>query len=441
LTWQVCFEDKVMMQVLEDRSAGVLRAFRDSFSPLHNLNLRYYLSGQAVSLIGTWLQMTAQGWVVWEISHSTVALGITGMLGTLPILLFGPWAGVWADRLDRRKLLVATQAVAMLLAFMLAALTQLRLVQLWHVYVLSVLLGTVTALDMPSQQAFIGDLAGMAEVRRAIVLNAMIVQVSRTLGPALAGFIIGAVGAASAFWLNGVSFLVVIGSLLVVRSNQVRKIGKADPLREFWEGLRFIGTQPRLLDLILFVVIQAFLGLPILNILPSVATDVLHGQAEVLGWLLAASGLGALVSTLFIVPVAQVQRRTGAVVGGLVVWMGLWLVIVAFSTWLPLTLLGLFLASLTPPVVFTTANAFLQVSSPPNMRARLLSAYLMLSFGLQPFASLFIGFSAQRLGPPGAIALNGVLLITAAALILFGRPGLRTWEMNAPLPGGLQEAA
>src|SRR5260221_10544371 len=143
--------------------------------------------------------------------------------------------------------------------------------QLWHVYVLSFSLGTVTDLDMPSQQAFIGDLAGMAEVRRAIVLNAMIIQVSRTLGPALAGFIIGALGAASAFWLNGVSFLVVIGSLLVVRSNQVRKAGKADPLREFWEGLRFIGTQPRLFDLILFVVVQTFLGLTIINILPSVA--------------------------------------------------------------------------------------------------------------------------------------------------------------------------
>jgi len=329
----------------------------------------------------------------------------------------------------------------MLLAFMLALLTQLHLVQLWHVYVLSTLLGVVTALDMPSQQAFIGDMTGMGEVRRAVVLNAMIVQVSRTLGPALAGFIIGAVGAASAFWLNGVSFLFVIGTLLVVRSSQVRKGGKANPLNEFWEGLRFNGTQPRLLDLILFVIVQTFFGLTILSILPSVATDVLHGQAQVLGWLLAASGLGALVSTLFIVPITQVQRRTGAVVGGLVVWMGLWLVLVSFSTWLPLTLLGLFLASLTPPVVFTTANGFLQVSSPPNMRARLLSAYLMLSFGLQPFAALFIGFSAQRLGTPGAIALNGVLLMGFAVVILFGRRGLRQLEMNAPLPTGLPDPA
>src|SRR5579859_1280435 len=423
------------------RSGEWIQAFRDSFSPLRNLNLRYYLSGQAVSLIGTWLQMTAQGWVVWQISHSTVALGITGMLGTLPILLFGPWAGVLADRLDRRKVLVGTQTVAMLLAFALAMLTQLQLVQLWHVYVLSAVLGIVTALDFPSQQAFIGDMAGMGEVRRAVVLNAMIVQVSRTLGPALAGFIIGALGAASAFWLNGASFLVVIGSLLMVRSSQVRKFGKADPLHEFWEGLRFIGSQARLVDLILFVVVQTFLGLTILNILPSVATDVLHGQAQVLGWLLAASGLGALFSTLFIVPVAQTQRRVGLVVALLIMWMGGWMVAVAVSAWLPFTLLALFMASLTPPVVFTTANGFLQVSSPPNMRARLLSTYVMLTFGMQPFASLFIGFTAERLGTPGAIALNGGLLAAVAILILVTRPELRTWDMNEPLPEVVQETA
>jgi MFS family permease len=368
-----------------------------------------------------------------------VALGIVGMLGTLPILLFGPWAGVWADRLDRRKVLIGTQTTAMLLAFALAALTQLGWVQLWHVYVLSALLGTVSALDFPSQQAFIGDLAGMDEVRPAIVLNAMIVQVSRTLGPALAGFIIGALGAAGAFWLNGASFLMVIGSLLMVTSNQVRNRGKADPLREFWQGLRFISTQERLVDLILFVVAQTFLGLTILSILPSVATDVLHGQAEVLGLLLAASGAGALISTLFIVPVAQIQARTGVVIAGLIIWMGAWMVVVAASTSLPLTLLALFLASLTPPVVFTTTNGFLQVSSPPNMRARLLSTYVMLTFGMQPFAALFIGYSAARLGTPGAIALNGLLLIGIAVLILALRPALRTWEMNAPVARVVEE--
>src|SRR5436190_8060712 len=349
------------------RTSEFGRAFRDSFGPLRSTNFRRYLSGQAVSLVGTWLQLTAQGWVVWELSHSPAALGVVGMLGTLPILLVGPWAGVWADRLDRRRLLIATQAVAMLLAFCLALLTQLHIVQLWHVYVLSAILGIVSALDMPTQQAFIGDLAGVADVRKGVVLNAMIIQISRTIGPAIAGFIIGVWGAATAFWLNGVSFLVVIGSLMLVRSSQVRKVGRVDPLSEFREGLRFIGSQPRLLDLILLMVVMTFLGIPILNLLPSVATDVLHGQAQVLGWLLAASGLGALFGTLVVVPAAQGQRRIGLVVGGLTMWMGTWIFIFSLSRWLPLSLVCVFLFSSGGPVVFTTANGLLQMLGPANM--------------------------------------------------------------------------
>ena len=163
-------------------------AFSANFSPLRIRNFRIYLSGQAVSLIGTWLQITAQGIVVYKLSGgSATALGVVGMLNTLPLLLFGPLAGVWADRLDRRLLLIVSQTGAMFLAFTLAALLQTGLAQLWHVYVHAFCLGTITSIDFPAQQAFLGDLAGMAEVRRAVNLNAMILQVSRMLGPAFAG--------------------------------------------------------------------------------------------------------------------------------------------------------------------------------------------------------------------------------------------------------------
>ena len=181
---------------------NIASTLRESFSPLKIRNFRIYLGGQAISLVGTWLQMTTQGWVVWELSHSATALGLVAMLGSLPILLLGPWAGVWADRLDRRKLLIASQAGAMLLAFVLALLTQTGLVQLWHVYLLSALLGIITAIDIPAQQAFLGDLSGMAEIRKAVNMNITMLQVSRILGPALAGIIIASMGAAMAFWLN-----------------------------------------------------------------------------------------------------------------------------------------------------------------------------------------------------------------------------------------------
>jgi predicted MFS family arabinose efflux permease len=407
-----------------------LETFRQSFSPLAFPNFRIYLSGQAVSLIGTWLQVTAQGWVVWEISHSNTALGIVGMLATLPILLLGPWAGVWADRLDRRKLLIGTQIGAMMLAFILAVLTQFKLVQLWHVYILSTLLGIITALDMPAQQAFIGDLSGMGEVRKAVVLNAMIINVSRMIGPALAGTIVGLLGAATAFWLNGLSFIAVIFTLVLVRSSQTRKVGHASPLGEFWEGLRFIGTQARLAELITFVVIITFFGLPIFNFFPSIASEILKGDAQTLGWLLAASGAGALLSTIVIVPLAQAQKRVGLVVAGAVVWMGLWFIVMAVSTWQPLSFLSSFAMSIGAPVVFTTANGLLQVLAPTNMRARLLSTFVMLTFGMQPIASLFMGYSAEYLGTPLAMLANGLLIVGAAILMLIVRPELRVWEIG-----------
>src|SRR5664279_2764551 len=146
------------------------RTLRSSFDPLQQRNFRIYLGGQTVSLIGTWLQVTAQGWLVWTLTHSAAALSIVAMLNALPILLFGPWAGVWAERLDRRKLLIGTQVASMLLAFALALLVQLQTVQIWHVYMLSFLLGAVTSLDLPTQQTFLGDLSGRGEVRKACLL-------------------------------------------------------------------------------------------------------------------------------------------------------------------------------------------------------------------------------------------------------------------------------
>jgi len=407
--------------------------FRDSFSPLRNRNMGIYLGGQVISLAGTFLQSTAQAWVVWQITGSTAALGTVAMLSTLPILFLGPWAGVWADRLDRRRVLIGTQVAAMLLAFILALLVQTNMLELWHVYVLSAMLGVVTAFDIPTQQAFIGDLSGMDEVRKAVVLNAMIIQVSRILGPAFAGFIIAALGVATAFWLNGISFIAVIFSLLLVRSNQVRKGSYGNPLSEFVEGLQFIRTQPRIQDMLLFVIFVTFFSFSIIvNLLPAVTTDVLRGGPEMLGILNAASGAGALVGTLFVVPVAQSQKRIGMVIGGIIVWMSLWYLVFAASTSLVLSLVCLFFVSIGTPTVFTTANGMLQFMAPPTMRARLMSTFVIVSFGFQPFASLYVGFMAEptHLGTPLTIALNGLLMMAGAVGLLVMRADLRRWEVE-----------
>lgn len=410
--------------------ASAFQTFRNNFSPLRLPNFRLYLGGQAVSLIGTWLQMGAQSWVVWELSHSEEVLGITTMLATLPLLLFSPWAGVWADRLNRRHLLIFTQVGAMMLAFAFAALEQFKLIQIWHIYILSFLLGCMTTLDFPAQQAFLGDLAGTAEVRRAVNLNAMVVHVSRMIGPALAGFVIGQLGAATAFWVNGLSFIAVILSLVFVQAQQVQRPGGHDSvLRSLAAGFSFLGQSPRVQDLFILAGIITFFGLSVLGLMPAIASEVLQGGPDTMGLLLSASGAGALIGTTFFAPIAQAQKRIGVVLLAALFWMGCCLVGFSFTRWLPLAWLMIFLFSLGAPLALATSLGLLQVLVPPEMRARLLSLMTMISFGLQPIAAVVVGFTAERLGNPTTVLINGIAMLSGSLLLLLLRPALRQWEL------------
>lgn len=412
---------------------SLLTTLTQSFSPLKNHNFRIYISGQAVSLIGTWLQITAQGWVVWELSKSPGTLGLVTMLGFLPQLILGPFAGVWADRLDRRKILIATQAFQMVLAFVLAILVGAGVVQIWHIAVLAVLLGCAAAMDFPAQQAFLGDLSGMGEIRKAVIVNASVFQTSRILGPALAGFVVGALGAATAFWLNGLSFIAVIVSLLIVRAQQVRRASSGNPLSEFIEGLRFIKGQPRLIDLILSTVFVTFFGLSVvITLFPAFVGEVLKGDATTLGLLTAASGAGALISALIITPLFQNFKRTGVMIAFCCVWAGTWMMVASRTTWLPVSMVCIFLVGLAVPVVITTANGMLQFLAPNDMRARLLAVFITISFGIQPIAAGFVGFMAEQLGVPNAMLINGALLVVSALAMLALRVDWRKWEVTRP---------
>jgi MFS family permease len=420
--------------------ASAFLTLRQSFTPLRYPNFRIYLGGQAISLVGTWLQNAAQAWVVWTLTNSEAALGTVTMFGTLPLLLLGPFAGVWVDRFDRRKLLIATQAAAMILAFILAFLVQTGMVQVWHVYLMALLLGIVTALDLPAQQTFLGDLAGMGEVRKAINLNAMIVNVSRMLGPAFSGILIQRLGIAPAFWLNGLSFVAVIASLIAVRASHAQAKASTDhPLRQLVDAVKFVRIQPRMQDLFLFALMTTFFVFSIiLTQLPAFASVVLHGDAETAGYLQAASGAGALLGVLFIVPLAQAQKRSGLVLAAAAVWMGIWMLGFAFSTWLPISLLTLFLGSIGAPTIITLALGLIQVMSPPDMRGRLISLFTVISFGFQPIAAFLIGQSAEHLGVQTAIQINSVLLIISALAMLLFRTELRRWEVIVPQPKVVQ---
>ncbi len=409
----------------------MLRTISQGFSPLKLPNFRLYISGQAVSLIGTWLQVTAQSWVVWELSHSEAALGVVAMLGALPTLLLGPWAGVIADRLNRRGLLIFTQTGMMLLAFILATLVQLRIVQLWHVFILSTTLGIFSALDFPTQQAFLGDLSGMSEVRKAVNMNAMFLQVSRMIGPALAGWVIGSWGAATAFWLNGASFLAVIASLIAVRANQVRRPQTGNSvLRDLWDGMLYLRSQPRIQDLLLLSICVTLLALSLMSMLPAFASETLKGNASTLGLLLGSSGAGALVSVVFIMPLAQSRKRVGLLMSLALIWAGSWIIALSLVHWLPLAMLCLFALSFSLPLVVAMSMGLIQVLAPGEMRARLLSLFTMVSFGLQPLSVVLIGAASERFGVPRVASVNGTLLVLAGLAMIFLRKGLRQWQVQ-----------
>ncbi|MFZ4814480.1 MAG: MFS transporter [Phototrophicaceae bacterium] len=403
----------------------------DNFSPLKIRNFRIYLGGQAISLIGTWLQVTALSWVVWELTHSELALGIVQMLSLLPLFLLAPWVGVWADRLDRRKLLIFTQVGMMLLAFILAALVLSESIRIWHIYTLSLLLGVFTALDLPTQQTFMGDLAGGGgEIRRAINLNVTIVQISRILGPAVAGIIVALLGAGMAFFINGLSFIAVIISLLLVRATQIMSKPKhgSTVLGGIREAVAFLRNEPRLLDCVAFASFATFFGIAIvLNVLPAFADHVLGGDAKTLGLLMSSSGAGALVGITVFAPLAQAQKRIGMMMAFAGIGAGSAFALLAMTNLLWVAMLGLFAAGLAMPTLLSTTMGLLQVSAPPMMRGRVISLYTMVSFGLQPLAALWIGAMAEWLGVRTAIEINAVSLVLVSVWMLSRTP-LRQWD-------------
>ena len=407
------------------------KAFSGIFTPLRNRNLSVYLSGQTISLFGTFMQATAQSWVVWQISHSTSALGITAMIGALPMLILGAFGGVWADRLDRRRVLIGTQITSMILAFIFAILLQTDLIQLWHIYILSAALGCVSALDLPAQSAFIGDLSGNDQVRGAVALNGMVMQASRMVGPALAGWIMGSFGVAVAFWLNGASFIAVVLSLLTVQAQQVSRPAGNKKNGQMKEAFQFVAQEPRILDLLILSFILTFFGISAGQLLPAIVTDFLHGGAEILGLIAGASGAGALVSSFLIAPLVQRIRRPGWMIAGALIWMGAWfaIAVVANSVWV--WVISMFFGGLTSPVVNITCSALIQVTTPANMKARMLALWMMVSFGMMPFGFLLVGYSGALLGASLAIIVNGMVLILGAGALLILRPGLRNWRPEA----------
>jgi MFS family permease len=397
---------------------GVWPILTDNFTVLRKRDMRVYLTGNGMSLIGDWMQQTAQAWVVWQLTHSATALGIVAFFSQLPFFLFGPWVGVLSDRYDRRKILLVTQVLIMACAFILAFLVERSLLRLWHVYVLAFFLGVVSAFDVTAEQAFIADIAGEGNIRKAIALNNSLTQLTRLVGPALSGYLIARVGVATSFWLNGVSLIACILCLLAVHSRSRQEPVTGKGLQQFREGWGFFIGHPFLRLIVVFAGVQAFFGLSTIQLLPAIASVVLKGDANTLGRLLGAAGAGALAGILVVLPFLQQMKRSCIAIGGALIWSGAWYVAFSFTHTLWVAMICQCMTSLGAANVVTLSIGLSQEMTPPAMRARIVSVFLMIIFGLQPVASYLIGAGADRIGLQAMILINGSLMILIPTLLL-----------------------
>jgi MFS family permease len=427
-----------ILPLIESMKAGEkfftgLRAIGDNFSTLRIRNIRVYMLGQSINLLGDWMQQTAQAWVVWELTHKATALGIVAFLSQIPFFIFGPWVGILSDRFDRRKILLLTQFLTMLFAFILAFLVQTNRLELWHVYVLALLLGTATAFNVTAEQAFIGDIAGTGNIRKAIALNNIINQLTRLIGPAIAGWLIASIGVAPAFWYNGFSVIISIVCILVIRSKQETKKAGGSGLKQFKEGLTFFHNQKLLRLIILFAAIQTFFGMSIVQLLPAYSTVVLKGNANTLGQLIGSAGAGALIGIIIVLPFVQRIKRSCIAIGGAVIWAGTWYIIFSFSRTLPLAMICQFMASLGAANVLTFSIGLAQELTPAHMRARILSTFMMIIFGLQPVASYLVGRGADVIGINNMMLINGTCMVLLPAILLV-IPALYKLKVTIPVP-------
>jgi MFS family permease len=390
------------------------RVAGSTFGSLRVRNYRLYFIGQVVSVSGSWMQRVAQSWLVLHLTGSGVALGIVSALQFLPILLLGAWGGVLADRIDKRRVLMITQAVMGFLALALGAVTLTGLVQLWMVYLLALLLGLVTAMDNPARQSFVMEMVGRSQVTNAVSLNSAVFTGARVVGPAIAGILISLIGTGWCFVVNAVSFGAVVLALVAMDPAQLQR-PKADTARSglVMEGLRFVWSRP---DIRLPLGILAVVGTLALNwtvIMPLLARYTFHGDAGTYGLLFAVLGLGSLAGALF---TASRREPSPALLLGSLAAFGVLMLAAAAAPTLPLEVAALVPTGMAALVFQTTSNSLIQLRSEPALRGRVMSLYAVLFIGTTPIGAPIVGWVAQQAGPRAVLVLGAVAILVTAAV-------------------------
>ena len=387
-------------------------AFRGARAFRHR-NYRLFFSGQAISLVGTWMQQVAQGWLVLQLTHDPLWLGLVSLAQFGPVIVLGLFGGVIADQLPKRKTLMATQTVAMVLAFVLFGLTASHVIQVWHVLVLSALLGIANAFDMPARQSFAVEMVGRDDVANAVGLNSALFNASRILGPAAAGLLIGAFDISIAFLINGISFIAVIIAYLAMRDSELRAVAQnprprnvREVLSTMAEGARYVRTTPIVLLAVSIVGLAATFGMNFSVLVPPLADNVLHVGASGFGFLMAASGVGSTIAALWV----AFQNRPGPrpIVFGAIA-LGLGSIVLALSSSFAMSLVAMAIAGAGGIAMAVSANTTIQLAVPDQLRGRVMSFYTTIFSASVPAGGLLMGAIASAWGVPLSLFVGAVL--------------------------------
>ncbi|MDX6446332.1 MAG: hypothetical protein QOH71_3406 [Blastocatellia bacterium] len=395
-----------------------MRAFR-------HRNYQLFFAGQLISLSGTWMQSVAQSWLVYRLTGSALLLGLVGFASQIPVFILAPIGGGLADRSSRHRIIVVTQIVAMVLAFVLAALTLTHHVQVWHLFVLAALLGVSYAFYVPAASAFVADMVGREDLMNAIALNSSLVNGARIAGPAIAGILVATIGEGWCFFINAVSYIAVIISLMMMSVSPHRKVElPGSPLAHIVEGFRFVWQTGPVRALLLLLGAVSLFGTPYAVLMPIFAAEILHAGAGGLGILMGASGFGALIGALSLAARNKVHG------------LGRWVAISTAGFGASLILFSLsrsfwLSAALLLPVGFSmmiemaASNTLIQAMVPDHLRGRVMAVYSMMFMGMAPIGALVAGALAHRLGAPRTVLIGGVVCVFGAAIFALRLPKLR----------------
>jgi MFS family permease len=389
-------------------------------------NYRLFFYGQSISLIGTWIQRITVPWLVYRLTGSVFLLGLVGFAGQIPTFLMSPFAGVLIDRWNRHKILVVTQVLALIQALVLALLFYEKSISVWHIAILSVFLGIINAFDMPARQSFVVDMIEKKEdLGNAIALNSSMVNSARLIGPSIAGVLISLTGEGMCFMINAISYLFVIAFLLMMKiTPREIVIQDTNAFQKFKEGFTYTFGFIPIRYIILLLALVSLMGMPYTVLMPVFAKSILHGGSHTFGFMMGATGIGALMGALY-----MAARKNAAGLEKFIPWFaaifGLGLILFSFSTNFILSMLLLLVTGFGMMMQMTSSNTILQTIVDDDKRGRVMSFYTMAFMGTAPFGSLLAGALASKMGAPNTILIGGIACILGAVVFMRKLPAIK----------------